>query len=126
MIAIDGATNRKIARIPAGWDIAAFCYNPTNNKVYCANWNNATVTVIDGATNAVVATVDVGRAPLALCYNPTDNKVYCANYDDNVTVIDGATNQVVATRSYRRRTQCPLLQPDQQQGLLREPSGATT
>ena len=38
-------------------DPQALCYNPTNNKVYCANDNSHNVTVIDGATNAVLATV---------------------------------------------------------------------
>jgi len=76
----------------------ALCYNPTNNKVYCANYYGDSVTVIDGATNGVITTVAVGGNPNALCYNPTDNKVYCANFwSNNVTVIDGATNGVIAT-----------------------------
>ncbi len=63
----------------AGDGPCALCYNPTNNKVYCANDGSDSVTVIDGATNSVIATVAVGDWPCALCYNPTDNKVYCAN-----------------------------------------------
>jgi len=96
VIAIDGATNEKIARIPAGEDIKALCWNSTNNKVYCANYDSDNVTVIDGATNAVISSVGVGIWPYALIYNPTNNKVYCANHNsDNVTVIDGATNAVI-------------------------------
>jgi YVTN family beta-propeller protein len=73
-------------------------YNPTNNKVYCANWDSDNVTVIDGATNAVITTIAVGSWPCALVYNPTNNKVYCANCgSDNVTVIDAATNAVITT-----------------------------
>ena len=64
----------------AGSDPYALCYNPTNNKVYCANDSSDNVTVIDGATDSVIATVTAGSDPCALCYNPTDNKVYCANY----------------------------------------------
>ncbi|NOR16878.1 hypothetical protein GQ543_04105, partial [candidate division WOR-3 bacterium] len=76
----------------------ALVYNPTNNKVYCANWISDNVTVIDGATNAVITTIAVGSYPLALVYNPTDNKVYCANeVSDDVTVIDGPTNAVITT-----------------------------
>ena len=60
----------------------ALCYNPTNNKVYCANSGSDNVTVIDGATNSVIATVTAGSSPRALCYNPTNNKVYCANGGD--------------------------------------------
>jgi len=76
----------------------ALCYNPQDNKVYCANWGGGDVTVIDGATNQILATVTVGLYPEALCYNPQNNKVYCANnYDGNVTVIDGATDSVLVT-----------------------------
>ncbi len=81
----------------------ALVYNPTNNKVYCANYGSnpnydSTVTVIDGATNAVITTITVGDGPRALVYNPTNNKVYCANLlSDNVTVIEGATNAVITT-----------------------------
>jgi YVTN family beta-propeller protein len=95
---IDGATNGVIATVTVGSYPVALCYNPTNNKVYCANRSDGYVSVIDGATDSVIATVTTGDHPKVLCYNPTNNKVYCANgYSDNVTVIDGATNGVIAT-----------------------------
>jgi YVTN family beta-propeller protein len=98
VIAIDGATNAKIARIPAGSNNYALAYNPTNNKVYCAYGDSANVTVIDGASNKIITTIAVGSYPWALVYNPTYNKVYCANkYSYNVTVIDGASNAVITT-----------------------------
>ena len=84
--------------IAVGSGPGALVYDPTNNKVYCANRFSDNVTVIDGATNAVITTIVVGSGPEALVYNPTNNKVYCANYDShNVTVIDGATNAVITT-----------------------------
>jgi YVTN family beta-propeller protein len=72
----------------------ALCYNPTNNKVYCAEHHG--VVVIDGATDSVTATVRTGSSPVALCYDSTYNKVYCVN-GNNVTVIDGAADTVVVT-----------------------------
>jgi len=57
----------------------ALCYNPQNNKIYCANRYSDTVTVIDGATNGVLRTIDVGDVPIALCHNPAQNRVYMAN-----------------------------------------------
>jgi YVTN family beta-propeller protein len=94
---IDGATNQVITTVTARYT-SALCYNPRNNKVYCANAGIDNVTVVDGATDSVITTVHVGSDPEALCYNPTNNKVYCANdYSDNVTVIDGAGNQVLRT-----------------------------
>jgi YVTN family beta-propeller protein len=77
----------------------ALCYNPHDNKVYCANDWGDSVTVIDGSSNQVVATLAVGSGPSALCYGVQNNKVYCANsYNSGtVTVIDGSSNQVIAT-----------------------------
>jgi YVTN family beta-propeller protein len=87
-----------LATVAAGDRPLALCYNPQNNKVYCANYYSDNVTVIDGATNSVITNVTAGDYPQALCYNPTNNKVYCANEgSDNVTVIDGATNSVLRT-----------------------------
>ncbi|MDI6765617.1 MAG: beta-propeller fold lactonase family protein [Bacteroidota bacterium] len=99
MIAIDGATNQKIARIPMGSGYTlALCWNPTNNKVYSANYYSDNITVIDGATNAVITSIPVGGGPYALAYNPTNNKVYCAKwYHNAVTVIDGEDNSVITT-----------------------------
>jgi YVTN family beta-propeller protein len=82
--------------VPVGYDPEHLCYNPLNNKVYCASTNGHSVTVIDGATDRVIATVATSRWPVALCYNPLDNRVYCISGSDSVTVIDGRTNQVVA------------------------------
>lgn len=97
VIAIDGATHQKVARIPVpGW-VKAMCCNPNDNKVYTADIDDGSVTVIDCATNTVRAAVLVGGRPWALCYNPQDNKVYCAGVDDNpVWVIDGASDSVIA------------------------------
>jgi YVTN family beta-propeller protein len=86
------------ATIPAGSEPYALCYNTLNDRVYCANAGDSSVTVIDGVTNQVVTTVAAGSRPYDLCYNSQDNKVYCANWlSADVTVIDGATNQVITT-----------------------------
>jgi len=63
--------------IAVGGGPCALVYNPTNNKVYCANDYSDNVTVIDGATNGVITTIGAGDYPCALVYNPTNNKVYC-------------------------------------------------
>jgi YVTN family beta-propeller protein len=101
VIAIDGATDEKIARIPAGENIKAMCwnstnnkvysaYNPTSNKVYCASFYGGAITVIDGATNEVIATTEFVGEPLV--YNSTNNKIYCAcGIPGYITVIDGVS-----------------------------------
>ncbi len=98
VFAIDGHTDKKIARIPAGSNVAALCYNPNGNKVYCANIDSNSVTAIDGETNRVIATVPVGDEPRALCYDPQERKIYCMNTGGStVTIIDCATNRVLRT-----------------------------
>jgi YVTN family beta-propeller protein len=67
--------------VPAGIKPSALCYNPSDNKVYCANNGGSSVTVIDGATNRVVGTIGVGAGPIALAWNPAQNRVYVANHD---------------------------------------------
>jgi YVTN family beta-propeller protein len=84
--------------IPVGAEPIALCYNPQNNRVYCANRGDDNVTVIDGASNSVITAVTAGSGPYALCYNPQNNKAYSANiFSDNVTVVDGASNSVITT-----------------------------
>jgi len=79
VIAIDGETDEKIVKIPAGSDIWALVWNATNNKVYCANSGSNNVTVIDGIADSVITTIHVGDYPWALVWNAINNKVYCAN-----------------------------------------------
>ena len=88
--------------IAVGDGPGALVYNPTSNKIYCANWgtfpfSDSTITVIDGATNAVITTITAGAWPRAFVYNPDDNKIYSAHPYEGVTVIDGATNVVITT-----------------------------
>ncbi|MGB7055057.1 MAG: T9SS type A sorting domain-containing protein, partial [bacterium] len=93
---IDGITNSIITTAPAGSYPNAFVYNPTNNKIYCANGGSDNVTVIDGETDSIVTTIPVVRWPIALAHNSVDNKIYCANnWRDTVTVIDGETDSII-------------------------------
>ena len=77
---IDGATNAVITTIPTGYEPWAIVYNPTTNKVYCANALGNNVTVIDGATSAVIATIAVGAKPQAVTWNSVQNRIYVVNY----------------------------------------------
>ncbi|MCX6842710.1 MAG: YncE family protein [candidate division WOR-3 bacterium] len=102
LIAIDGNTNAKLARIGLpyeqtgiGLDIAC---NPSANKAYCASVFDSSVVVVDGATNQRTATVPVARYPIALAYDADDNRVYCAHwFSPVVTVIDCTGDSVLTT-----------------------------
>jgi YVTN family beta-propeller protein len=98
VVVIDGETNQRIAKIPAGKNIYSLNWNPRNNKVYSANRDDNSVTIIDGSTNRVITTIRTGNSPSALCYNSVNNKLYCANSNSNsIVVIDGASDSVIAT-----------------------------
>jgi YVTN family beta-propeller protein len=74
LIVIDGLTNQKIAKIPAGSSIKALCYNSTDNKVYCANYWSNNLTVIDGSNDNVIITIPTGSRPRALVWNSTTTR----------------------------------------------------
>ena len=71
--------------------------NQTTNRVYVANFDDATVTVIDGPSNTVIGTpIKVGTDPTGIAVNPVTNRIYMANHDDaSVSVIDGANNTTI-------------------------------
>jgi YVTN family beta-propeller protein len=96
---IDGATDQTIARIPvSGGRVTSMLWIPGENKIFCARYENAKVTVIDGASNTVITTITVGIYPVCLEYNSTDNVVYCANkHSRDITVIDVAANLAIDT-----------------------------
>ncbi len=69
LIAIDGQTDTRVARIPVQGCAAALCVDTHNNQVYCASGGSNLITVVDCATNRAVTTIPVGDSPDALCYN---------------------------------------------------------
>ena len=100
VMVVDGATNRKVARVPVGVSVQAMCWNSVDNKLYCVDAWQGTLVVVDCATNAVVKRVAVGPSPGGICYNPTNNKVYCTSEDNSVvTVIDCSRDSVRAVRT---------------------------
>ena len=95
---IDSATNTAVGSpIPIGSNPADVGINPTTNRLYVANLNDATVTVIDATTNTVIGSpIPVGHSPINVGVNPVTNRVYVANNaDGTVSVIDGRTNAVI-------------------------------
>jgi len=78
----------------------ALAWNATGNRLYCATYEDNSVSIIDCLTNVVITTVGVGTNPRALTWNATNNRIYSANGgSNNVTVIDGASNAYVTTIS---------------------------
>jgi YVTN family beta-propeller protein len=94
---IDGATDSLSAEVSLGVNRMpyALCYDPTDNKVYCTEFEGRGVFVIDGASDTIVAKVSVS-AGNALCYCQRWNKVYVTQRGSGVSVIDCATDSVVA------------------------------
>ena len=94
--------------IGVGGGPCALVYNPTNNKVYCANYDSANVTVIDGATDTVITTIGVGDEPCAFAWNYAQNRTYVANYGgSSVSVIRDVTG---IEEDQKHDVQHPMLQ----------------
>jgi YVTN family beta-propeller protein len=95
---IDCATNSVITVMHTGTNLTALCYNPTANKLYCAD--SSLVLVLDGVTDSVVAVVDLGDiffGVTSMCYDSVRNKLYCAVMPCSVIVIDGVGDSIITS-----------------------------
>jgi len=114
VIVVDGATDRKLARIPIPANAAylehqAICCNPIDNKIYCAGWlgpykerrtslmvdSIGWVSIIDASTNSVTCTIKTEDWPRTFCFNSTNDKVYCGVCPRSLIVIDGVGDSVL-------------------------------
>jgi hypothetical protein len=96
---IDGVSNQKIASVVTGNSPLVLCYDPTNNRVYCAD-EAGVVTAIDGASNQAVRTIAVGINSCALVWNPVHSRTYVANYHSStVAVLRDSMNGVKEDRT---------------------------
>ncbi|MFZ0388934.1 MAG: hypothetical protein WAN36_00630, partial [Calditrichia bacterium] len=98
---IDGATDRRTARIPVAGPVTSMLWVPGENKIFCAHYTDARVTVIDAASNNVITTLPVGVNPISLAYSPINNRVYCANqHSRDIDVIDAAGNMSITVMPF--------------------------
>ena len=75
-------------------------YDPTQQKLFVANWGSDNVTVFNASTDRLIASIPVGMEPSSAFYDPDNGEVYVANfYSENLTVIDAATETVVGSIS---------------------------
>jgi DNA-binding beta-propeller fold protein YncE len=76
--------------------MSALLWNPTSNKLYCADLENGRILIVDGATNEILRSIPVAFDPVALAWNSRDNKVYCISDDMYwAYVIDGAGDTII-------------------------------
>ncbi|WP_431030917.1 putative Ig domain-containing protein [Plantibacter sp. RU18] len=104
--AIDSTSGRITATISVGQRPADLTVDEANNKVYVANYADASVSVIDGALNAVEATISAPLSPsgylAAVAVNEGRGEIY-AFYQSNrtqpsyIAVIDVISNEVTRT-----------------------------
>ena len=90
VIAVDVATNQKVARIGVQNTAVDFAVDATRNRIWCAGDENgdSVLTVIDGATNSVERLVGLfGWDPTVLCLD-SSGAVYCADpYGDTCPIV---------------------------------------
>lgn len=66
VVAIDCSADTVLARIPVGQEPLALCYNPTNDRVYCACWDDS-VYGIDATSNRVASVIPRAYALSLAC-----------------------------------------------------------
>ncbi|MFL6238936.1 MAG: beta-propeller fold lactonase family protein [Actinomycetes bacterium] len=104
-----------VHHVTVGRDAIALALNPSQTKLYVANWADASVSIIDVARRGVervVQTIAVGQHPLGLAVSPDGGRLAVANAaDDTVTLADldadGLATGTHAT-SLRLRPDAPL------------------
>ncbi|MCX6842469.1 MAG: PQQ-binding-like beta-propeller repeat protein [candidate division WOR-3 bacterium] len=109
IVAIDGRTDREVARIPNSAALQPRCANPRNNKIYASSPRNpdSSLAVIDCGTNRIVAWLPVNVNIADVVYNPVENKVYCSGGGGlyggmpSVAVIDGKDDAIVERVNFR-------------------------
>jgi len=102
VVVIDREDN--IYEIPVGVTPVKMAYNPDDNKVYCINYDDCTVSIIDGLDNYVINTLPTPPIPQQVVYSSISNKIYIngiisyINADQTkIHVIDGKENEIIKT-----------------------------
>jgi len=91
--AIDGAGDTVCGSVAIGEDANGLCYNPTRNKLYCAN---GIVTAVDPAAKRVEQRILLDFWPTALCWAKSASKVYCSGHEEAaVAVVSSQSNRVL-------------------------------
>jgi YVTN family beta-propeller protein len=104
ILVVDGNTNEVQEIIPVQPNrYRAMCYNPANNRIYCAGDSTRNVTVIDCVSNTAASLIETGIPHYALCWDRKDNRIYCAG-PHRVDVIDCGLNKVVTSITVRDPT----------------------
>jgi YVTN family beta-propeller protein len=94
--AIDGEGDTLVSTVWAGSSGRhGLCYNPRQNKVYCAGYGSDgyMVYIIDCLTDAVSAVS--AMQPACFCYDALNDRVYAESYGGDVAIIDGPTDEVI-------------------------------
>ncbi len=99
-VAIVNVTTYAVTHLPTtDFDLpSGLAYDPTDQKVFVANYGEGTVTILDASDGAVEGTVTVGENPLGVLYDPDNDTVFVSNFgSDNVSVINAADSTIVKT-----------------------------
>ena len=96
VLVISGERDTLLNVINLGSSAGALAYNPVNDKIYCANYENG-VAVIDGLGDTLLASIWVPFLPFyGIIWCPGLNKVYFGA-PGWLGVIDGETNRLLRT-----------------------------
>lgn len=84
---------RTVTVVTGGWSMD---YNPSNERLYVANYNADEIVIIDTKTDTVTGTISVPDHPITVKVDPFTNTVLVASLAANkLTFISGETNRIV-------------------------------
>jgi YVTN family beta-propeller protein len=84
---------RPVTVITGGWSMD---YNPSNERLYVANYNANEIVIIDTKTDTVLGTISVPAHPVTVKADPFTNIILVTNLAANkLTFISGETNRIV-------------------------------
>jgi len=99
VIAVDVATNQKVARIWVENTAVNFALDAARNRIWCAGGGNgeSLLTVIDAATNSVEQLIGVpGGEPSVLCLD-SSGATYCADPGFGMNIVSVIRHDSVET-----------------------------
>jgi YVTN family beta-propeller protein len=84
---------RPVTVITGGWSMD---YNPSNERLYVANYNANEIVIIDTNNDTVIGTISVPSHPITVKADPFTNTVLVTSLAANkLTFISGETNRIV-------------------------------
>jgi YVTN family beta-propeller protein len=116
--AIDTATNRVAAIVPAGKGLHNMAFAEDSRYLYVTNSKDDTVSAIDTQRLAKVADIKVAQTPVPIAYSRASRLLYVAGINGSaISIIDPSKQQTVASIPVKRGVVALRFDPEGRHGF---------